>query len=228
MSSLAIIPARGGSKGIPNKNLVSLGGRPLLQWTIDAALRSARFQHVFVSTDSEQIAEAAIGMGATVPVLRPALLARDESPTMPSVLHALSIFDADTVVLLQPTSPLRTDEDISAAINLHFKTGRPVVSVTPAKPWLFTRNPDGSLIQFTDTLDQRQATSVFAPNGAIYIAQSELLRDGKTWWDNAVAYEMPCDRSIDIDTPTDLMMAEALMKSRITTLSEDEAYRMVV
>jgi CMP-N-acetylneuraminic acid synthetase len=227
MSVIAIIPARGGSKGIPDKNLALLDGRPLIEWTVTAAQGSNRFAHIVVSTDSERIAEASSSMGAEI-VMRPSELAQDDSPTISAVMHALSHFEAKTVVLLQPTSPLRTSDDIGAAMDLHLATERPVISVTPAKPWLFTKDSEGGLVQFTSTLDQRQSTLVFAPNGAIYIASAELLRVGKTWWYNAVAYEMPPERSVDIDTPTDLLIAEALLSnSRPSQVTAEQALRMV-
>lgn len=228
MSCIAIIPARSGSKGIPNKNLAMFGGRPLLEWTIEAALKSGRFDHVVISTDSQVIANAAKQMGGDVPFLRPENLALDTSPTMPAVLHALSHYDASTVVLLQPTSPLRTAIDIRAALDLHFATGRPVVSVTAAKPWLFTKSSSGALEAVTRLVAQRQNESVFAPNGAIYIAQAERLREGQTWWDAPVAYEMPAERSIDIDAPIDMIIGEALMAGSPRSVSETEALSIAV
>lgn len=207
MTVIAIIPARGGSKGIPGKNIVPLWGRPLVHWTIAAALDSNRARHVVVSTDSEDIADVARDSGADV-IMRPESLAHDASPTLPAVLHVLGHYESDIAVLLQPTSPLRTAADISACLDLHLSSGRPVVSVTEAKPWLFTKGEDGSLTPALDIAAQRQLGSFVAPNGAVYVAQTESLHGGRTWWDGPVAYEMPTIRSVDIDTLDDLHLAE--------------------
>lgn len=142
MSEIAIIPARGGSKGLPGKCTVDFAGKPLVAWTI-AAAQEAGLARVVVTTDSAHIAAVAARYGAEV-VARPKELADDYSPMMPVVQHALQAFEATTAVLVQPTSPLRSPQDIRAGVALHLKTGRPVVSVTPAKPWLFSMSPDGT------------------------------------------------------------------------------------
>ena len=119
-SVLGVIPARGGSKGVPRKNIRLVNGRPLIAWTIEAALGSAYLDRVIVSTDSCEIADLAIKLGAEVPFLRPAELAADDTPGVAPVLHAIeSLPEYSWVVLLQPTSPLRTEKDIDAAVHIY-------------------------------------------------------------------------------------------------------------
>ena len=146
---LAVIPARAGSKGIPRKNLAPLGGRPLIAWTIAAALAAKSVGRVIVSTDSPEIADAARALGAEVPFLRPAELATDESESLPVLVHAAATADPDGQAaggaLLQPTSPLRTADDIDAAAALAGEDVDAVVSVATAAthPWLAMRMGPG-------------------------------------------------------------------------------------
>lgn len=205
----AFIPARGGSKGLPGKNIIEFHGKPLIHWTIKAALDSRCFDTVLVSTDSQEIADIAVASGAIVPWLRPAYLSTDEATTMDAVIHALDQSPADTVVVLQPTSPLRTSEDIRACVKKHLETGRPVVSVTAAKPWIFAKVGDSVTPAF-DFADRRQDADYVSPNGAIYVLSADFVRSGRQWWLDAIPYVMPAARSIDIDTPTDLIIARAL------------------
>lgn len=210
MSAIAIIPARGGSKGIPGKNIVDFAGLPLIHWTIEAALNSGRFQRVLVSTDADDIARAAREAGAEV-MMRPDEISGDTAASISAVLHALQHYRADTVALLQPTSPLRTAEDIAACLDLHLETGRPVVSVTAAKPWLF-KAAAGQLTPALPVAQQRQGVEMVAPNGAVYVVSAEALKSGLTWWDDPVPYLMPQERSVDIDTPFDLLVARSVFK----------------
>ena len=217
-SVLGLIPARGGSKGIPDKNRVSLGGRPLLAWTIDAALASKTVDRVVVSTDDPRLGLLASAHGAEVPFLRPKRLARDDTPTMPVVLHALDQLEAaDIVVLLQPTSPLRIAADIDACVETFADTGRAVVSVTAADPppqhMFIARH--GRLIPLMDTLPagrRQDLPPVLALNGAVYVADAAFLRKhGSFLTRRSLPYEMPRERSIDIDDELDLQVAEALL-----------------
>ncbi|MGE4430278.1 MAG: acylneuraminate cytidylyltransferase [Sphingobium sp.] len=212
MSSIAIIPARGGSKGLPGKNIIDFHGKPLIHWTVWAALESGCFDQVIVSTDSEHIAEAAVKSGATFPGLRPSHLATDDASTIDVIAHVLEDHPAETVAVLQPTSPLRTSQDITGCIDL-FKQigGRPVVSVSPAKPWLLKREETTCTPVF-DFATRRQDTEFFAPNGAVYIFSRQYLASGRVWWNDAALYVMPTERSIDIDTHADLIIAKALFQ----------------
>jgi CMP-N,N'-diacetyllegionaminic acid synthase len=219
VSVLALIPARGGSKGIPRKNIMPIAGRPLIAWTIAAAL-AARVDAVVVSTDDAEIADAARAAGATVPFLRPAALAADDTPGIDPVLHALDELPGfDTVLLLQPTSPLRSTADIDAALALKAATAAPsVVSVSePATHpyWVYAIGPDGRMVPL---IDQQKAPrrqdlpAVHALNGALYLADSAWLQSGRRFVDaNTRAFIMPPERSVDIDTPLDWLIAEALL-----------------
>lgn len=224
-NALALIPARGGSKGIPRKNIVPFAGKPLIAWTIEAARQSGRFTDIVVSTDDAEIAAVSQAFGAEV-LNRPADLSGDLVGSLPVVLHVLEHYPTDIVALLQPTSPLRTADDIKAALDLHRSTARPVVSIYRAKPWLFNMAKDGTLSAALAIADQRQAAHYYAPNGAIYVASASRLQDGETWWDNAVGYEMPPERSTDIDALSDLTIAESLFRQTVTQLTREEAEAM--
>ncbi|MBC7505786.1 MAG: acylneuraminate cytidylyltransferase family protein [Sandarakinorhabdus sp.] len=222
MSVLALIPARGGSKGIPRKNITPIAGRPLIAWTITAAL-AARVDAVMVSTDDEEIAEIARAAGAIVPFLRPAELARDATPGLDPVLHALDGLPGyDSVVLLQPTSPLRGAADIDAALALKAATGAAsVVSVTePATHpyWVYSLDADGRMAPLIDAAKgarRQDLPVVHALNGAMYLADAGWLRAGRRFVDaDTRAFVMPPERSVDIDTPFDWLIAEALLQAR--------------
>ena len=141
MSVLGLIPARGGSKGIPRKNLRELAGKPVLAWTIEAALACPLLDRVLVSTDDDEIAAAARACGAEVPFARPAQLANDDTPDLPVYRHALETlgYEFDVVAWLRPTAPLRTAEDIAAAVRLLEETGADCVrsvGVPPIVMWI--------------------------------------------------------------------------------------------
>ena len=226
MRTVAIIPARSGSKGLPGKNIADFHGKPLIHWTIKAAIDSGRFDSVIVSTDSQEIADAAKASGATVPGLRPAHLSTDEATTLDVISHVLEQSPADICVLLQPTSPLRTEADIRACLDMH-NGDRPVVSVAPAKPWILTVR-EGFADPVFDFADRRQDAEYAMPNGAIYVFSAEYLRSGRQWWREAAVYMMPQERSVDIDTATDLEIARLLFCRGKSEKSEDEAWRMVL
>lgn len=225
--AIAVICARGGSRGIPRKNLAPVAGRPLIQWTIESARQSRAIRRVVVSTDCTTIAAVARGFGAEVPFLRPASLARDDTPGIAPLLDALDRVAAEEsplpewVVQLQPTSPLRIAQDIDRALELaHSTASDSVVSVTeaPCHPF-WTRSIDaaGRLHPFLDdtpTITTRQALpEAFALNGAVYAAKIDALRNrGDFQGPNTVAYVMPSERSIDIDTPYDLALADWLLR----------------
>jgi len=222
MDVLAIIPARGGSKGIPGKNLVPLGGKPLIQWTIEAAQRSRwlKMGQAVVSTDDPAIRNFAIGLGVEV-IDRPSRLARDKSPIDEVERHAIEVCGADplVVVRLQPTSPLRTFYDIDAALDLMFHApdrARRVVSVTPCRehPYLIKNAGWKDIIRAAghNRLSPRQEyPPYYWINGAIYARDARWPSD---WYDEGTTpYVMPRERSIDIDDYTDLRIAEALLGS---------------
>jgi N-acylneuraminate cytidylyltransferase len=218
---LAIIPARGGSKGLPRKNIVELAGKPLIAWTIEAAKRSKYIDRFILSSDDLEIIEVAKTWGCEVPFIRPAALAGDDAPGIGPVLHAIQELSGyDLVVLLQPTSPLRTSEDIDAAIELCVSKNAPAcVSVTECKqhPYLvFSRTANGCLLPFLEVGEKRNRRQdfpgAFILNGAVYVAQKKCLEVSRTFLvEETVSYIMPSDRSIDIDTAEDLRLTEYLL-----------------
>jgi N-acylneuraminate cytidylyltransferase len=210
---LAVITARGGSKGLPRKNVLPAGGRPLIAWTIGAALESEAIGQVVLSSDDDEIIETAKAWGCEVPFRRPAELASDTATSMDVLMHALDQLPGyDYVVLLQPTSPLRTAADIDAALALLESRGAPsCVSVCEAEQspyWMF-RLADGdalaALLPGEAGASRRQdLPPVYVLNGAIYIARIDWLRRTKSFLgDGCIAYRMPAERSVDIDTAAD-------------------------
>lgn len=226
---LSLIPARAGSKGVPNKNIVAVAGRPLIAWSIQAARSSGHAPRVVVSTDSAEFARVCRSHGAEVPFLRPAELAQDHVPSLDPVLHALDWFEenqgyhADYVLLLQPTSPLRTGADIDAAIDLALsKRADAVVSVTPVAChpyWTRKIDSEGRLEEFIhpQVADGRRQDlpKVFGFNGAIYLIRPKVLRRERTWYpEDTYAYVMPTERSLDVDTPWDVTLADMILRAR--------------
>jgi CMP-N-acetylneuraminic acid synthetase len=220
MTLLALIPARGGSKGIPRKNIRFFCGKPLLQWSIDVALAAPSVDWVVVSTDDPEIAEAARAGGAEVPFLRPAELASDTAPGIAPVLHALEqLPEVTDVLLLQPTSPLRLVEDVEAIVALRREAGRPAaVSVTPSgkhPAWMYGLSPLQQLEPMLPTPEaacRQQLPPAYALNGALYLASREYLeRERNFLTAETLGYVMPPERSVDIDSPLDWQWGEFLM-----------------
>ncbi len=224
MELLGLIPAREGSKGVPGKNLAPLAGAPLLEWTCAAARGCPRLTRCIVSTDSPEIAAAAESLGIEVPFLRPAALAQDETPMIDVLVHALDeLGDPDGIVLLQPTSPLRTAEHIDEAIRLFVDSGADSVVSVVRVPHNFV---PASLLRVVDgraepagaaeTAPRRQTKAVvYARNGpAVLICRPEVIRQGVLYGPDTRAYEMSAADSIDIDTPFDLELADWLLRRR--------------
>jgi CMP-N,N'-diacetyllegionaminic acid synthase len=223
MNILGIIPARGGSKGIPKKNIRIISGKPLIAWTIDAALNSMNLSDVIVSTDSQEIAEIASHFGARIPFLRPSDLANDETPGVQAILHTLTMLpNYEAVVVLQPTSPLRSADDIDQCISLGLeKSANSVVSVTAsASHPYWTYKLDGSMrieyfLKPSKSCRRQDLPEAYTLNGAIYYAKSEWLIANKSLIGaDTLGYVMPSDRSIDIDGELDWKIAEMLLKER--------------
>lgn len=222
---LALIPARGGSKGVPGKNIREVVGKPLMAWTIEAAQQARCIDRVVVSSDDAAILQVARTWGAEIPFVRPAELARDETPGIDVVLHALQQLPGVTwVVLLQPTSPLRTAQDIDAAYALCQEKDAPAcVSVTEVATlpwWMFRLSDEGRLRSFIPESERPQrrqeAPPLYALNGAVYVARADWLRRTQSFLtDETLAYVMPAERSIDIDTPLDLTIAACLLCERL-------------
>ena len=231
-SVLALIPARGGSKGVPRKNVRDAGGRPLIAWTIEAARNSAYVDRVVVSSDNQEIIEVARQWGAEVPFTRPAELARDETPSLDVALHALDALGAfDYLVLLQPTSPLRTAAHIDACIRLCQESGASsAVSVTPAEQspyWMYFVDAAGRMDRVlappAGATRRQDLPRAYALNGAVYVVRTEALRAGRRFvFDDSTAFEMPAEASFDIDTELDLTIVKALIE-RMDHASSTEA-----
>lgn len=216
---LGLIPARGGSKGLPGKNLLSAGGRPLIAWTAIAALGARAIDRVVVSSDDDAILAAGRAAGCEV-LRRPAELATDTAATIDVVVHALdALAGHDVVVLLQPTSPLRGAADIDAACARFAESGAPAcvsVSLAEQSPyWMYRLGAGDRLAPIVDlpaeATRRQDLPAVYALNGAIYVADVTWLRASRAFvGTDTVAYVMPPSRSIDIDTAADF---EAFQKT---------------
>jgi CMP-N-acetylneuraminic acid synthetase len=224
MEALGLIPARGGSRGIPGKNLALLGGRSLLAWTCEQALASDRLAHRAVSTDSPEIAAAARELGVQV-IKRPLTLAADETPMLDVVRHALDQTPGvDPVVLLQPTSPLRRSSDIDGALELWEQTGADSVVSVVRVPHSFTpgsqlrRDERGRLEPYgagERASARQEKPSLYARNGpAVLVVRAAVVQQGSLYGDDCRAYEMAAEDSIDIDEPLDLELAAFLLERR--------------
>lgn len=226
---IAIIPARGGSKGLPGKNIMPLCGKPLIAYTIEAALKSNCIDNVFVNTDSPEIAEVAKQYGAEVPFLRPSFLASDTASAIDVYIHAAnwisknSNLSSQNFMVLLPTAPLRTNTHIDDAFLLYQeKTATTLVAVKEAETppsWYMSVDDNARLTSCRfdggDRGSNRQASNKFyIPCGAIYILNKKLLETQRTYYSaNTVAYIMDNRSSVDIDTYQDFKMAEFLLKN---------------
>jgi CMP-N,N'-diacetyllegionaminic acid synthase len=231
---LAVIPARSGSKGLPGKNLRLLAGKSLICRAVEAArLSLGPDARIIVSTEDAATADHARTCGAEAPFLRPLALATDEARTIDVLMHAFywmeeeAGFRADWVVLLQPTSPLRSPEDIRGALSLAVASGADsVVTVCSARQhpaWALFREDDGtvrtflggSLAEAERKYPRRQdLPTVFFENGAVYVVSGTSLRRTRSLYSGmVVAYVMPAERSVDIDGPVDFTLAEALLSA---------------
>ena len=226
---LALIPARGGSKGLPRKNIKPLLGKPLIAWTVEQAKNSKYIDKVVVSTDDEEIAEISKKYGAEVPFLRPKELARDDSPTIDAIIHAINWFEErgeffDILILLQPTSPLRTTEDIDNAIEL-FLNNKDALSLISVKenehPPFWSLEIENKFLKplFGEEYFKKRRQELpksYMPNGAIFISYVDILKKYKTFYTpKTIAYIMPPERSIDIDNEFDFLLAEFILKNKM-------------
>lgn len=232
MRVLALIPARGGSKGIPRKNLVDLGGRPLIAWSIETALELVRRGHVaraIVSTDDEEIAGAARVHGAEVPFMRPSELATDTAKSIGFVLHALDALEAqgeryDAVLLLQPTAPVRDAEAIGAAIT-RFAHELAVSLISCYREEyvnelvMYDDHGDGSLRprhpDHNTGVRRQEHGPTWVRNGAVYLTRVDFIREqGRLVCDRPLLLPMAKTDSVDLDTPEDLAILRAILCAR--------------
>ena len=221
---LALIPARGGSKGIKDKNIVPLLGKPLISYSIEAGKASKYIDTIVVSTDNQEIAEVAVLYGADIPFLRPKELALDTSKTIDAVIHAIDLINSkkpvyDVLILLQPTQPLRTSFDIDRAIETYFENDEndlASVSLVTDHPLLIRSiSENGNLIpllQKNSTCRRQDMPPYYRINGCIYINKIKELNYNTSFNDNLVPYIMPQNHSIDIDCIDDLHIAEMYLR----------------
>jgi CMP-N-acetylneuraminic acid synthetase len=229
MRVLGVVTARAGSKGLPGKNLKVLAGKPLLAYTVDAARGSGVLDRVILSTEDEQIAEVGRELGCDVPFIRPRDLAQDDTPHLPVIQHAVrwmqerASYTPDAVMILQPTSPLRSAEDVRAAVDLLERSGADsVVSVSEVSahthPMRVLRVDDsGAAVLFVTgervrhRINRRQdLPAAWVMNGAIYLCRTGVLFAGSPslYGDRVVVYRMPADRGLSIDDARDWDEAE--------------------
>lgn len=223
---LAIIPARGGSKGLPGKNIRKLNDKPLIAHTIEQALNSKNISKVIVSTDDDEIAKIALQYGAEIPFIRPEHLASDIALAIDNYIYTIERLQKENktkineFIVLQPTSPLRTSEDIDNAINLFYeKDADSVISYTEEHhpiTWHKQINDDLSFTNiFEDKLQNRQEIkTTYYPNGAIFIFKFNLVLQKKYYSEKSYAYIMPRNRSVDIDTIDDFKYIEFLIQNK--------------
>lgn len=227
MRVLALIPARGGSKGVPRKNIKPLAGKPLLAYTAEAALAAKHLTRIVLSTDDEEIAAVGRACGLDVPFLRPAELALDTTPTLPVVQHALrwlmsegETFDA--LCLLQPTNPLRRAADIDACLELFAAQQADTVFTVLRVPaehnphWVYFKTDDGSLRLSTGEaapIPRRQdLPAAFHREGSVYVTRTEIvLAQNSLYSQRVLGFEIDPSRSVNIDTPEDWAKAESLL-----------------
>ncbi len=228
-SFLAIIPARGGSKRLPRKNVLDLNGEPLIAWSIEAGLQSHYVDEVMVTTDDEEIAEVSKKYGAIVPFQRPEKLSDDYATRSEVIRHTIEFYknelgkQFDYLVFLQPTSPLRGEKDIDSAIKFMFeKNGDAVVSVCELEHpihWSGTLPQDKDMSKFLDNVAVQSRSQDlekhYRLNGAIYICDiQKFLEEGCVFLKkNIFAFEMPQEKSVDIDSLMDFKIAEALKRT---------------
>ena len=229
---IAIIPARGGSKGLPWKNIIPLGGKPLIAWSIEVAKKSKLVERVIVTTDDEKIASVAREYGAEVPFIRPAELAQDDTPPDPVLKHVLQFLEEkegvrpEIIVWLEPPCPFRTQKEIDEAVTI-LRNDREADSLrsviepfqNPFKSWTIAE--DGyltPLIQIEGktlhTGPRQKTKKTYWQNGALFLLKYDtIMKKGNFFGDKILPYVMPSDRFVDIDKREDLEMAEWYLKN---------------
>lgn len=227
MKIYSIITARGGSKGIPRKNIKNLNGKPVIAYTIEASISTDLIENTYVTTEDEEISEISKQFGAKI-IERPPILAEDDASSVDVVLHSLDYLEKkdeipNFFVLLQPTSPLRNTKDIENAINLFIENKcNALISVCEInhssmlslslKNKYLEPNCDEKFL----TKRRQDLPTYYSPNGAIYITTPKSLKKYKTFIPKkTIPYIMPKERSIDLDTPFDLKLAEFLLKNKV-------------
>jgi CMP-N,N'-diacetyllegionaminic acid synthase len=224
---LAIIPARGGSKGVPMKNIKPLGGKPLILWTVEAAMASKKIERVILSTDDAEIADVCMETGVDIPFMRPPELAQDDSLAIDNYIHIIKRLASDfgeqheNFVVLQPTTPLRNSMDIDGAIELFLKKDADsvisCVELDHPPDLMFSINDDGAVERFKDVetrkaMNRQSSDTAYIPNGGVFVFKFSLLMEHYSYYSKKTyAYPMPQRRSVDIDTLFDFEYVEFLM-----------------
>lgn len=222
---LAVIPARGGSKGVPRKNIRELAGKPLIAWTIEEAKKSKYIDRIIASSEDEEIIKVAVKWGADVPFVRPLHLAQDDTPGIEPVLHAVQAVQGyDYIVLLQPTSPLRIVEDIDGCIEQCVRVKAPscisVVESEKSPYWMYKIGENEVLAPLFPNEhsipNRQQLPKVYSLNGAVYVASIPWLVENKDWigGEGTVGYSMPQGRSLDIDSVDDFSICDMMLQRR--------------
>lgn len=224
---LALIPARGGSQGIKHKNIIDLCGKPLISYTVEAAKKSKYIDDIIVSTDDVNIAKVAIEYGAEIPFMRPEELASGSAKTIDAVVSAIDMLremgrEYDILILLQPTQPLRNEQDIDSSLELFFdKNCNSVVSVCSVEDnpllvrYMDEKNVMCKLLNLNSTCRRQDLPPYYKVNGCIYINLIEEVTADLSFNDNTVPYFMPLERSVDIDEKIDLAVAEYYLKHNL-------------
>ena len=220
---IAIIPARGGSKGLNKKNIRELGGKPLIHWTIKAAIEAEGIDRVILSTDDTEIAELCKTTGVEIPFMRPDSLAQDDSLAIDNYIYTMEKlinefhYEKDEFIVLLPTTPFRNANDIEDAISIFYKNKADSVisccKLSHPINWTFSVNQFGLIKKKSYELKNRQDEEMkYLPNGGIFILKYSLIKKYYSYYsDNTYAYIMPRERSVDIDTESDFEYAEYLL-----------------
>ena len=220
---LALIPARGGSKGIPRKNIILLAGKPLIAWTIEEAIKSKYIDRIILSSEDETIMKIAKKWGCDVPFIRPVELSKDESSSIDVVVHAIDNINNtyDFICLLQPTSPLRTTDDIDKCIekciNGRYNSCVSISEVKKSPYLMYKKITNDILVKMLDNNYSRrqEMPKFYIINGAIYIIKTDVLKKTKRFiFNDTIGYEMKSVNSIDIDDNDDLYFAEYIISKR--------------
>ena len=245
MHAVGLIPARGGSKGINKKNISPIRNKPLIGYTIEAALNSPSLDRIIVSTDDEEIAEISLTFGAEVPFLRPSLLALDHTPDKPVMTHLIDWLKAkqkytfDIIAYLRPTTPFKTPEIIETCIKKMIKnnfSSLRTVTLTTAKnhPYWMFQNKDNLLKPFLSEIDiskyyQRQLLpECYRLNGVVDLLRTDIIKSSKNIWGNKIGFVvLPEERSIDIDSRIDILLCEILMDEVKNPGQEDQAFGLL-
>ena len=230
-SFLAVIPARGGSKGLPGKNIKNLCGKPLIAWSIDSARKSEYLDEVMVTTDCNEILKIANKYGANTPFLRPGLISTDTATTYDVIQHTINFYKSslerefDYIVLLEPTSPLRTAQDIDASIEslLSSSTAKSIVGIGKTEDqnpeFLVSKNKNGFISGYKNknmkVLRRQDISDVYFFEGSIYVSDVETYLERKTFYhQDTLGFEFPKFKSLEMDDMDDYIMIEAIMKHK--------------